>query len=246
MNVVDDLSADTLRVLLPGRPLRAYPALLSSEADAEAWARAGGPDGGVVTAGYLAAPRGRAGLPWPCHPGRGLVFSLLLRPELVPEREGWPYLAAGLGLADVLGPEVEIHWPDEVHGLDGRVGAVGLRTELAPDRVRWCVLTVLAEHAEPPRGPLLARIVAAVEGRLDEPADALLDAYRDRCATLGRNVRARLVPLGPAGPQVEGRAVDVRADGALVIRTGEGRRAVVPPPNLGMLDDLDAGLDLEP
>jgi BirA family biotin operon repressor/biotin-[acetyl-CoA-carboxylase] ligase len=244
MALTGDLAAEVLGPLLPGRAVRSYPALLSSEVDAEAWARAGGPHGGVVTAGYLAAPRGRAGLPWPLGPDRGLVFSLLLRPDLTPEREGFPYLAAGLGLADVLGPDAVVRWPDEVHGPDGRLGAVGLRTELGPDGVRWAVLTMLAEHVGPPRGPLLARIVAAVEGRLDDPIEALLAAYRARCGTLGRRVRARLVPLGPAGPQLEGEAVDVRGDGALVIRTEEGRRAVVPPPNLGMLEDLDADLDL--
>lgn len=244
MEVTGDLAVEVLQPLLPGRPVRSYPALLSTEVDAEAWARAGGPDGGVVTAGYLAAPRGRAGLPWPLNRDRGLVFSLLLRPDLTPEREGWPYLAAGLGLADVSGPDAVIRWPDEVLDLDGRVGAVGLRSELGPDRVLWVVLTLLAECAPPPRGPLLAKIVAAIEGRLDEPVEALLAAYRERCDTLGRRVRARLVPLGPAGPQVEGEAVDVRSDGALVIRTEEGRRAVVPPPNLGMLDVLDADLDL--
>lgn len=238
MAVIDDLTAAELSALLPGRPVRCYPALLSSEVDAEAWARAGGPAGGVVTAGYLAAPRGRAGLPWPLEPGRGLVFSLLLRPRLDPAREGWPYLAAALGLADALDVSGVVRWPDEVHGDAGRIGALGVRTEIGPDAVRWAVITLLAEHAEPPRAPLLARIVAAVEGRLDEPPDALLDAYRDRCATLGQRVRARLVPLGPAGPEVTGKAVDVRDDGALVIRTDEGRRAVVPPHNLGMLDDL--------
>lgn len=237
MAVTDDLSPDELAALLPGRPVRTYPALLSSEVDAEAWARAGGPAGGVVTAGYLAAPRGRAGLPW--EPGRGLVFSLLLRPDVPPEREGWPYLAAGLGLADVLGGGAMVRWPDEVHWPAERVGALGVRTELSAERVTWAVVTMLAVHAQPPRGPLLARIVSAVEGRLDEPVEALLEAYRQRCGTLGRRVRARLVPLGPAGPIVEGEAVDVRADGALVIRTDEGRRAVIPPQNLGMLDDLD-------
>ncbi len=239
--MIDDLSAGELAALLPGRPVRTYPALLSSEVDAEAWARAGGPAGGVVTAGYLAAPRGRAGLPW--QPGRGLVFSLLLRPDLPPQREGYPYLAAALGLADALGGSGMIRWPDEVHGSAGRIGALGVRTELGPDKVTWAVVTMLAEHAEPPRAPLLATIVAAVEGRLDEPVDALLEAYRRRCATLGRRVRARLVPLGPAGPVVEGEAVDLRPDGALAIRTEEGRRAVVPPHNLGMLELLD---DLPP
>jgi BirA family biotin operon repressor/biotin-[acetyl-CoA-carboxylase] ligase len=234
--VIDDLSAEELATLLPGRQVRTYPALLSTEVDAEAWARAGGPAGGVVTAGYLAAPRGRAGLPW--EPGKGLVFSMLLRPDLSTEREGWPYLAAGLGLADVLGEGSTISWPDEVHGSGGRIGAIGVRTELGPDSVRWAVVTILAEQAVAPRAPLLAMIVSAVEGRMDEPDDALLEVYRARCATLGRQVRARLVPLGPAGPVVEGEAVDVRRDGALVIRTAEGRRAVVPPPNLGMLEDV--------
>lgn len=237
MAVIDDLSIERLAELLADRPVRTYPALLSTEVGAEAWARAGGPAGGVVTAGYLAAPRGRAGLPW--EPGKGLVFSLLLRPDLPPEREGWPYLAAGLGLADALGGESTIRWPDEIYGPAGRTGALGLRTELGADRVTWAVVTMLAEHAAPPRAPLLATILTAVDGRLDEPAEALLEAYRRRCATLGRQVRARLVPLGPAGPVVEGEAVDVRPDGALVIRTAEGRRAVVPPQNLGLLEDID-------
>lgn len=241
MAVTDDLSAAELTELLPGRPLRTYPALLSSEVDAEAWARAGGPAGGVVTAGYLAAPRGRAGLPW--EPGRGLVLSLLLRPDLPPQREGWPYLAAALGLSDALGGSGMVRWPDEVHGPAGRTGALGVRTELGPDKVTWAVVTLLAEHAQPPRAPLLATIVTAVEGRLDEDPEALLEAYRGRCSTLGRRVRARLVPLGPAGPVVEGEAVDLRPDGALVIRTEEGRRAVIPPHNLGMLELLD---DLPP
>lgn len=236
MAVTDDLSAEALAALLPGRPVRTYPALLSSEVDAEAWARAGGPHGGVVTAGYLAAPRGRAGLPW--EPGKGLVFSMLLRPELSIQREGRLYLSAGLGLADVLGASSMIRWPDEVHGPDGRRGAIGVRTELGPENLRWAVVTILAERAVAPRAPLLASIVGAVEGRMDELDDALLHAYRARCTTLGRDVRARLVPLGPAGPVVEGEAVDVRGDGALVIRTEQGRRAVVPPPNLGMVEDL--------
>ncbi|MDQ4130536.1 MAG: hypothetical protein M3133_06040, partial [Actinomycetota bacterium] len=76
---------------MPGRPVRTYPAILSTSADAFAWARAGAPEGALVVADYQAAPRGRAGLPWEVRPGEGLGFSLVLRPELPPEREGWLY-----------------------------------------------------------------------------------------------------------------------------------------------------------
>ena len=46
----------------------------------------------------------------------------------------------------------------------------------------------------------------------------LLGAYRRGCSTIGRDVRVEL----PAGDDVAGRAVDVDADGQLVIRSADG------------------------
>jgi BirA family transcriptional regulator, biotin operon repressor / biotin---[acetyl-CoA-carboxylase] ligase len=235
----DDLAAEALAADLPGRPVRTYPALLSTEADALAWARSGAPGGAVVVAGYQASPRGRAGLPWEVRQGSGLAFSLVLRPELPAEREGWVYSTATSGLADTLGEGASIAWPDEVHRAGTRAGAVGAWVELDAEDVRWAVVNVLVPGVAPPRGPLLARVVEAIEARLRGPADAVLDDYRARCRTLGRPVRARLIPLGPSGPRVEGRAVDVLANGALLIETAQGTRVAVGPQNLGLLDELD-------
>jgi BirA family biotin operon repressor/biotin-[acetyl-CoA-carboxylase] ligase len=241
VGVDEDLAAAALAEALPGRPVRSYPALLSTEADALAWARAGGPPGAVVVAGYQASPRGRAGLPWVVTQGRGLAFSLILRPELPSEREGWLYVAATCGLADALGGEVTIGWPDELRRGGVRAGAVGASAELGPDGVGWAVLSVLVPEAAPPRAPLLARVAEAVEARLRAPSAAVLGDYLPRCSTIGRRVRARLIPLGPTGVQVEGRAVDALADGALVIETATGRRVAVRPQHLGLLDELDPG-----
>lgn len=233
----EDLSAATLTQALAGRPLRAYTALLSTEADALAWARAGAPEGALVVANYQASPRGRAGRPWQIPEGEGLGFSLVLRPDLPVEREGWLYAAAVSGLADVTGPEARIHWPDEVHQGDERAHAVGVQVELGPQSIRWAVVTVLAVHARPPRAPLLAELVDAIEQRYRSPADAVLADYLPRCATIGRDVQARLIPLGPAGPQITGEAVDVLDDGALVVKTSRGSRVAVRPQNLGLLED---------
>ncbi len=241
MELAQDLTAAILTAALPGRQVRTYPAMLSTESDALAWARAGGPDGAVVVADYQASPRGRGGWEWRVEPGRGLGFSLLLRPELAPEREGWPYLAACTALADVLGEGVVYRWPDEVHAGPHRAAAVGVHTELGPSAITWITITVLVDHAIPPRAPLLAAAVAAIENRLNAaPADVLTD-YRTACATLGEQVVARLVPMGPAGVRVEGEAVDCRDDGSLVILTDEGRRVAVPPQHLGILDLRDGG-----
>ncbi|KJK10268.1 biotin--acetyl-CoA-carboxylase ligase [Terrabacter sp. 28] len=52
-------------------------------------------------------------------------------------------------------------------------------------------------------------------------ADAVRAAYREACATIGRQVRVLL----PAGDSVLGEALGVDDDGALVVRTDRGTRA---------------------
>lgn len=238
-----DLAADALAAALQGRPTRSYPALLSTEAVALAWARTDAPSGAVVVADYQVSPRGRGGFPWTVQPGRGLGFSLVLRPELPTEREGWVYSAAVNGLADALeremaAAEVRITWPDEVRAGGGRIGALGAWVELGPDGVQWSVLNVLVPDVEPPRGPMLAAVADAVEARLAADPNAVLAVYRPRCATLGLRLRARMIPLGPAGPSVSGTAVDLLADGSLVIATDRGNRVAIRPHNLGVLEEL--------
>lgn len=246
MELAGDLSPEALAEVLPGRAVRTYPALLSTEADALAWARAGAPEGGLVVADYQASPRGRGGWPWTVRPGQSLGFSIVLRPRLPAEREGWVYTVATSGLADALGEDSTIVWPDEVRTGGVRSAAVGAYVELGAEGPVWAVVNVLVEEAPAPRAPLLARVVEAMEARYRSAADSVLDDYLPRCDTIGRHVRARLIPLGPAGPQVTGRAATSLADGALVIETANGRRAAVRPQSLGLLEDAEPGGDDRP
>lgn len=231
-----DLGAPELAAVLPGRPVRGFPAMLSTDAEATAWARAGAPHGAVVVADYQVSPRGRGGLPWTVRPGLGLGFSLVLRPPLPEVREGWVYLVATAALVEALDAAAHLHWPDEVHVGGRRAAAVGVSTAVSAGRVEWAVVTGLVEEAAPPRTPVLARIVAAIERRLVQPEPETLAFLRPRCATLGQAVTARLVPLGPSGVSVTGEAVDLRDDGALVLLTDEQRRVAVRPQALGLLE----------
>jgi BirA family transcriptional regulator, biotin operon repressor / biotin---[acetyl-CoA-carboxylase] ligase len=233
---VSDLSLEALVHELPGRPVRSYPALLSTHADALAWARAGAPEGALVVADYQASPRGRGGLEWRVVPGEGLGFSLVLRPELPAEREGWLYAVALCALADVVGDEAAIEWPDEVRAGGAPAATVGLHVELGADACEWAVLTALLPAARPPRAPLLASAAAAIDARYRSAPTSVLADYLRRCATLDRRVHARLVPLGPAGASVTGRALTVRPNGALVLETDEGDRIAIPPQSLGLLE----------
>ncbi|MFN2489509.1 MAG: biotin--[acetyl-CoA-carboxylase] ligase [Actinomycetota bacterium] len=236
-----DLSPEALATALPGREVRCYPALLSTEADALAWGRAGAPAGSVVVTDYQVSPRGRAGLEWTVVPGRSLGFSLIVRPELPAEREGWLYTVASSGLADHIGEDAVIEWPDDVFLCDERVASVGVNAELGPGRVRWAVLNVLVRRVAGARDLALASTVERIERRLEAAPDGVLEDYLPRCRTIGRRVTARMIPLGPAGPQVTGSAAGALMDGALSIATEEGRRVAVRPQSLGILEVSHGG-----
>ena len=155
MALSEDLSPEALAAALPGRPVRTYPALLSTDADATAWARAGADEGAVVVADYQAAARGRGGLPWTCRPGRDLCFSTVLRPQIEPDDEGWLYLAAALAVLDVVGEDAEAEWPDRIERGGSHVADVAAHAGLGAGGVEWAIVNVLLRDADVPRALVL-------------------------------------------------------------------------------------------
>jgi BirA family transcriptional regulator, biotin operon repressor / biotin---[acetyl-CoA-carboxylase] ligase len=222
----DDLTAEALEPLLGERALRSHRVLLSTASSAAEWAGSGAPDGAVVVADSQISPRGRAGRPWRVAPGRGLGFALVLRPQLVADREGWLYTVVLTALADVCGDGVTIEWPDEVRRGGEMVAGAGIDVRLGARGVKWAVVNMLLPDAEPPRGELLAATVGTIEKRLVSPADAVLEDYTRRCSTLGRSVQVRL--LGGT-MRFEGTATSTQEEGALVLETSDGRMLPIRP-----------------
>jgi BirA family biotin operon repressor/biotin-[acetyl-CoA-carboxylase] ligase len=163
-------------------------------------ATAGAPHGTLVTTDHQVAGRGRQGRTWASPPRRALLMSLVLR-EVTPLLT----IAAGVAVADAVGTGASIKWPNDVL-LDGRKVA-GILAEARP-REGWAVLGIgvnvaLRPDDLPPelrdragtlgRGPedvpaVLAVVLAALECRLAQPAERLLDAWRARDALAGRVV----------------------------------------------------------
>ena len=231
-----DLAGDRLAVELAGRPVRSYPAVLSTEADALAWARAGAPDGAVVVADYQAAPRGRSGLEWQVAPGVDLAFSVVLRPGTAVQREGWLYTLGTVAVAETLSSAATIDWPDGISSAGGARAAVGVRSEPGPHALEWAVVNVLVPDCPHPRSAVLARLLTALDALRERPGDEVLAVHRKRCATLGRRVSATLLPLGPNALRLTGTAATTLKDGALVIATDDGRRVAVRPQSVGTVD----------
>ena len=103
----------------------------STNARARELAGRGAPHGTVVTAAEQSAGRGRQGRTWTAPAGRALLCSILIRepPRLLP-------LAAGVAVAEVVGADAQIKWPNDVL-VDGRKVA-GILVEGRPQE-RWAV-----------------------------------------------------------------------------------------------------------
>lgn len=189
----------------------------------------GAPHGTLVTAGEQTAGRGRQGRTWTAPPASAILCSLVIRepPRLLP-------LAAGVAVAEVVGPEARVKWPNDVL-VDGRKLA-GILVEGRPQQ-RWAVLGIglnvaVREHDFPPElrdragtmglgpeavEPTLERLLERLELWLREPQSAVLEALRTRDALAGRHVR-----WGGG----EGEAAGIDGEGRLVVMTDAGRAAL--------------------
>lgn len=202
----------------------------STNERARALAGSGAPHGTLVTAGAQTAGRGRQGRTWEAPAGRALLMSLVLRdwPPLLP-------LAAAVAVADVAGPEAKIKWPNDVLLRRGKLA--GILVEARPQE-GWAVLGIgmnvavrpgdlpdeLRERAawlelDPPAiETMLAALLAALDERLALEPPALLAAFRERDALLGRQVRWQ---------RGEGTAAGIDEDGRLLVDRPDGTRAAL-------------------
>jgi BirA family transcriptional regulator, biotin operon repressor / biotin---[acetyl-CoA-carboxylase] ligase len=193
-------------------------------------AAAGAPHGTLVTAAEQTAGRGRQGRTWMAPPSRALLMSLVLRlhdSTLVP-------LAAGVAVAEAVGPPARIKWPNDVL-LDGRKVA-GILVEGRPQE-GWTVLGIGLNVAIDPGDfppelldtagtlgrdpadvePALCAVLAALERWLEADRDAVLAAWRERDALEGRPV---------AWEDGAGKAVGIDEQGRLLVGTSSGTVAL--------------------
>jgi BirA family transcriptional regulator, biotin operon repressor / biotin---[acetyl-CoA-carboxylase] ligase len=198
-------------------------------------ARGGAVEGVVAVADYQTAGRGRLGRTWTAPAGSALLVSVLLRPAgLALERRHLVTVAVALAAAAVVEQETGVapglKWPNDLlvddrklAGIlaeaegDAVVAGMGLNvTSAPPGAVSLAEVTAGSARAVPERGALLTGLLEALEGwygRWDDVAAA----YRDRCATVGRSVRAEL-----PGRTVVGRAEGIDERGHLLIRAEGG------------------------
>lgn len=249
VEIPDRLTPLELRPLLAthdiGQVLHCFEEVASTSDVAKQLAEEGAAHGEAVIAERQTAGRGRRGRVWVSPPGRNLYLSVVLRPDLPPQRAPELTLVASVALCDVVrqaGVEAGIKWPNDLLAHERKIA--GILTELAaePDGVHWVVLgmgvnlnarsedfpedlreqaTSLAiERGQPaPRALFTAALLARLEEWLDRHAAEgfapVREAWKERSATLGREVRIEV-----EGREVTGVAEDLDEAGALLVRCG--------------------------
>lgn len=223
----------------------------STNARAVQAAADGAAEGLVVLADEQTAGRGRRGRSWQSPSGTSLLASLVLR-ESADLRPGLVPIAVGVALAEAAAGHaspatVSLSWPNDLMVAGERAGrprkAAGILVEATGDAVvvgvgvdvDWrgvdrtameglSAATSLAEAAgrDVDRWRLFAALCGLLGHRLTDAAEEparLLDAYRERCRTLGARVHVQL----PDKAALDGQAVDIAADGALIVDSGDAR-----------------------
>jgi BirA family biotin operon repressor/biotin-[acetyl-CoA-carboxylase] ligase len=205
----------------------------------------GAGEGTVVVAREQTAGRGRLGRMW-ASPRGGLWFSVLLRPSDPADARLGLMVAVGVAeaLRTVSGADVRIKWPNDLVLAGRKVG--GILVEVRPP---WAIVGIgVNVNVDPLDLPIEVReratSLAAVSGRECDLADVLagvldgvdevyaaygsgtvedvLERWRDLNITLGRFVEVR------AGDRVvEGTALDIDGDGALLVAGPDGQAARV-------------------
>ena len=217
-----------------GQPRQHFAQIDSTNRVALDWHDA--PHGALITADAQSAGRGRLGRHWESPAGKGLYFSLILRPdEAAPTRFA---LLAGLGVArgieGVAAVPIRCKWPNDILCNGRKIGGilceaqserlivgVGLNVihtrEDLPDRPIFPASSLLLETNNSfPIEPLLQSILGSLETTLAQ-TDWRAD-YENRMWGVGEVARADGV-LGV----VDG----IEADGRLRLKTADGPKLVV-------------------
>ena len=204
----------------------------------------GVPEGALVTAEYQLKGRGRMGRPWVSSRGKGVYFSLLLRPQLTLSDVSKLTLLSAVAISEAVekhtGLRPLIKWPNDLL-LGGRKIA-GILTELRAevDRVEFVVLGVgLNVNTSSKELPLVATSLKEVKGEeigrvgllkdilrslekrylslKKQGFDPVLEEWRRRSVTIGNHVR-----FEERGGLFSGVAIGLAKDGGLLIQLASG------------------------
>jgi len=244
----DDLYSRLGRARVMGREIHVFQETTSTNDIAARLARSGAKEGVVVFAESQSKGRGRMGRVWISPAGKGLWFTVLLRPDMAPGAATQLTVAAATAISRAItaqtGIAPEIKWPNDIL-IRGRKVA-GILTEMSAelDRVKEILLgigmdvnletgdfpaslrkTATSLQIETGQKVNRAELAVAILRELDHDYDVV---KKGQFEMLAEEWQARCSTLGRQvcirmGDRViRGRAESLDYDGALLVRGHHG------------------------
>ena len=235
-----------------GRELHCLETIDSTNTYAKKLAMSGAPDGTVVIANDQTAGRGRMGRTFQSPKDKGIYLSVLLRPEMEPQRLMPVTAMAGIAVADaveaVCGVRPGLKWPNDP--VIGNKKLCGILTEMSLEgetgRVQYLVLgiginvgqadltedvaaiaTSLSAYLGRPvsRPQLAAALIKELEKLYETLKDGDLSRYLAAYRRDCVNLGKTVQLLGEDREVVT--AVDIDGEFGLVVRTADGTEKTV-------------------
>ena len=227
-----------------------YPTLDSTNLAAKQLAKEGAPHGTVIVAGRQTGGRGRLGRSFDSREG-GVYLSVILRPLCTPDKLMHLTCAAGVAgcraVERVSGIRPDMKWINDL--VYGRKKLGGILTELGiehnglvdyaivgigincsqqsfPEEIQE-IATSLSQITNTPCSPAglaaaLTEELCAMDKVLLTEKKTIMDAYRDRCITLSKQIKVL------RGEETfYGTALDLDDDGGLIVHLADGTEMTV-------------------
>jgi BirA family transcriptional regulator, biotin operon repressor / biotin---[acetyl-CoA-carboxylase] ligase len=231
-----------------GREIKVFNNLDSTNIKAKELAKEGFPSGTVIIAEEQTAGKGRRGRNWFSPKGSGLWFSLLVRPDISPDRATFLTIIASLAVVEAfeeIAPELNpiIKWPNDIM-IKGRK-VCGILSELGTEdnNINYAVIGIginVNQTSFPEELSTKATSLQLVLGRpvdrfgllqevlnsfeiyyirlLEKRFDELLQEWKARLNLTGEKV---LIENG--SDIYHGRVVDLSSLGELIIEDEDGK-----------------------
>lgn len=244
---------DLLAVLGPGhvigRDIQVFQQTTSTNDVVDKLGRDGVREGVVVFAESQTKGRGRLGRNWVSPKGKGLWFSILLRPAMNPQSATQITVAAANAVARAIrqktGLPAEIKWPNDI--LLRRKKVCGILTEMSAelDKIKYIILGIgvdvnFNESDFPADLRPLATSLKVELGHAVHRAELAAELLRELDADYHRILEGEFESVADewerhcttigqhveisAGPRkIEGQAESLDPEGALLVRTQHGR-----------------------
>ena len=194
------------------------------------------PDGSVFVSEVQSNGRGRHGRAW--ESGKdGVWFSLLMKPEIPIDKVSLITLVAGIAICRAVGNGAKIKWPNdiimsgkkicgiltemssEITTLNYIVCGIGINlnnTEFPEELAQKATSLMIETGKKYSKSEFLAHALSEFEKCytvfLEKGFGALLDEYKEKCVTVGREV-----VITERGNKTVAKAVDITENGELTI-----------------------------